>query len=48
MVQQTAIYDQACKLMVGALPFIFRTKGITFIDRMQVRMFSALNNRCLT
>jgi len=29
MVQQTAIYDQGCKLMVGVLPFIFRAKGIT-------------------
>jgi len=47
MAQQMAIYDQGCKLMVG-VPFHFRTNGITFLDRMQVRVFTAVDDRCMT
>ena len=46
MAQQMAIYDQGCKLMVGT-PFHARTNGITFLDRMQVRVFPTPDNRYL-
>jgi len=49
MVQQTAIYNQGCESMVSGLPPIhFLKNGIIFLDRAQVRMFSALDGRCLT
>jgi hypothetical protein len=44
-----AIFDQGCQLMVRALPpFRARINEMNFLDRMQVRMFSALDDKCLT
>ena len=48
MEQQIAIYDQGCELMVGASPLHLRTNGITFLDRVQVKFFTSLDDRCLT
>jgi len=48
MAQQTAIYDQGRQLMVGAPPSHVRTNGITFLNRMQVRMFAGLYDGRLT
>ena len=47
MVHQMAIYDQGCKLMVGA-PFHVRVNGIISLHRTQVGVFSALSKKCLT
>ena len=47
MVQQTAIHEQGCKLIVSA-PLSRPNKGIIFFDRMQVRIFSVLVNKYLT
>ena len=48
MVQQMAIYDQGCKLMVSALPIYFRINGIILLDRMQVRIPFGPEDECLT
>jgi len=48
MVQQMAIYEQGCKLMVSAHPFRVQTNRITFLNRMQVRVLSALGDIYLT
>ena len=47
MVQQMAIYDQGCRIMVGT-PLSLPNKWNDFFDRMQVGMFSTPDNRCLT
>ena len=47
MVQQMAIHEQGCKLIVSA-PLSRLNEGITFLDRMQVRIFFVLYNKCLT
>ena len=47
MVQQMAIYEQGCNLMVSA-PFLVRMNRITFLDRMKVRIFSILDDKRLT
>ena len=49
MVQQMAIYEQGCRLIVSApsRPRL-RTKEFTFLDRMQVRTYSAFDDRSLT
>jgi len=46
MVQQMAMYDQGCQLMVGT-PLSCPDRWNNVFDRMQVRMFSALEEKCL-
>ena len=47
MVQQMAIHEQGCKLIVSA-PLSRPNEGIIFLDRMQVRIFSVADNKRLT
>ena len=47
MMQQMAIHEQGCKLMVSA-PLSRPNEGIIFLDRMQVRIFSVADNKRLT
>ena len=47
MVQQMAIYDHGCQLMVGT-PLSYPDKRNNIFNRMQVRIFSALDDRYLT
>ena len=47
MVQQMAMYDQGCKLMVCAPPSHVQTNGITLLNRMQVSMLSPFGDKYL-
>jgi len=47
MVQQMAIYEQGSKLMVSVPPHL-QMKELTFLDRTQVRTYSAFDDRSLT
>ena len=48
MVQQKVIYEQGCKLMVCTPPSNIQEIVIISLNRMQVRMCSTLDSRCLT